>query len=133
MRMRGIKFRGRRLDTGEWVYGKLLNSNFSSFIVIMVNTIGGNVISSIAYHEISQESTGQYTGLKDKNGVEIFEGDVVKEKFEDEYDIGNVIFKDGAFWVEFKPDEELLLGCDSEETEIIGNIYEHPELLGDSN
>lgn len=71
----------------------------------------------------------QYTGLKDKDGREIYEGDIVRENYDGESEDGVVIFCDGSFNVRFKPEEELLIGCDSEETEIIGNIYENPELM----
>lgn len=132
--MREIKFRGRRVDTGEWVYGKLLNSNFSSFIVMMVNTIGGNVISSLVYHEVDQESIGQYTGLKDKKGVEIYERDVVDTTYNGEafigvvvYDMSELDFKATNGKENYGSNFQYLLCC--EEVEVIGNIYENPELL----
>lgn len=83
------------------------------------------------------ETIMQYTGLKDKNGKEIYEGDILD--INDQYnligsDIYEVVFSDGAFRID---GAELAIlhnspGCDAlgEDTEVIGNIYENPELLG---
>lgn len=68
--MREIKFRGKRVDNGEWLYGDLMTYD-NDYVICDVDDGG--------YLPIVRETVGQFTGLYDKNGKEIYEGDIIKE------------------------------------------------------
>lgn len=126
--MREIKFRGKRLDNGEWVVGDLIENQGRFFIyhatseTTIEDDDDGRI--SIVALEVAPATVGQYSGLKDKNGREICEGDIVRWN---EY-IGEAIFKSGMFARKVKNVSaslsSLLLA-----TEVIGNIHDNPELL----
>ena len=134
--MREIMFRGKRLDNGAWETGSLV-------IVRMGCHDAQYYIADkmTGYHTHVRPSTiGQYTGLKDKNGKRIFEGDIVAQNWYD-YDeprddsFGKVVFceYDCSFSVmDVNKDGFMPLGrCGSYhwEVEVIGNIHDKPELL----
>ncbi len=137
---REILFRGKHVDNGEWVEGFLSKSRGMNrqLQYCIDHEEQGVMLSSI----IDFETLGQYTGLTDKNGIKIFEGDVVRQYSEgldneylyDEYssDIGRVFWYQGQarFLRTSKlfPDDCPTM-CDYGEYEVIGNIHDNPELL----
>ena len=131
--MREIIFRGKRTDTGEWVYGDLRHEN-SGRVVIMtnLNTWGDNGDNIDPYGEdkiVSPDTVGQFTGLEDNDGKEIYEGDIVKDKYEKRYEVR---YDDKRMsWIAHStiPFENNLPLCVVTECTIIDNIHDNPELL----
>ena len=138
--MRGIKFRGKRTDNGEWVYGNLITPTFDNsdnifgYYIHEINktnyfTTRDNGLENfyeIQLFRIDPETVGQYTGLKDKNGIRIYECDIVKHGRELDY-IDIVEYGNCCFYTSLSSD--WLSDC--ENIEVIGNIYENQELLED--
>lgn len=119
---RVIKFRGKYSRQHPWVYGDLHHDYDGSYYTLIEN-INIDEMSSID-HPVDSSSVGQFTGLKDKNGVEIYEGDILAwEKCEGK--------KYQTRWVvEYNPAGGFKSWSSTDNDEIvIGNIYEHPELL----
>lgn len=125
--MREILFRGKRLDNNEWAYGNLIIWNDGSACIDNGNTIDYMIA-------IDPETIGEYTGIKDKNGNRIFEGDIITGLFMFGMQKKAICgFRDGsfgAFWergghTEFSP----FTGCCNIEWEVIGNTYDNPELM----
>lgn len=125
--MREIKFRGKRLDNGEWLYGSLLVSHFKDDKKerYFITQFSGNYTFE---HEVDPATVGQYTGLKDKNGREIYEEDI----FFDESGVYAVVcYSMGTFCVDFGEGFDLQYFTDGihEICDVVGNIHDNPELL----
>ena len=141
--MREILFRGK-MDNGEWMYGSFCMDALEQFNGLC--GIDGFIRlydkgkGKMQTYEVDRETVGQYTGLMDKNGKRIFEGDIVAQNWYD-YDeprddsFGKVVFceYDCSFSVmDVNKDGFMPLGrCGSYhwEVEVIGNIHDNPELL----
>ena len=130
--MREILFRGKRSDTGEWVYGDLRQD-----ADLGTAYIGGWDYFTADYalqrepyeYPISPETVGQYTGLTDKNGNRIFEGDIVKLRRRRDYGIVKYAIPECRFEYLMQGDGDQLLFDDVDYVEIIGNIHDNPNLL----
>lgn len=119
MEVSNIKFRGKRIDNGEWVCGDLTRYS-EAMSYITVDLIEDKV------HQVHTSTVGQYTGLKDKRGIEIYEGDTVKAFKYNEIPFGFDITKNHGMlwfgnwhWLEFQNDFRNL--------EVIGNIHDQKE------
>ena len=125
--MREILFRDKRTDNGEWVYGNLVRGCDKKYAYIVEF---GNEELCRNYVDVHPETVGQYTGLADKNGTKIFEGDIVKRFWFGKMCIYQIDYDNGlASFIGRAGMKFTAFYYDSEEFEVVGNIYDNPELL----
>ncbi len=140
--MRDIIFRAKAVGTNEWVYGSLVKESVEDWIEYSIIDKEGDT------YIIHEETIGEYTGLRDKNQIRVYEGDIIRflndlkrvVARETEYIVGEIKWIDGAFWCHYEDEENLTrlvsvmesYWCEEMEQnqiEIIGNIKENAELL----
>lgn len=125
--MREILFRGKRIDNGKLVYGSLIQRNIlgAVFPIIRAEDIG---YGNFKEWEVIPKTVGQYTGLKDKNGVNIFEWDFVRcDNYHGAVE-GIVGYNRCYFYLVCLSgySDEYLFNCSN--FEVIGNIHDNPEV-----
>ena len=139
--MRIIKFRGKRVDNGEWLIGDLIHYGKTTCIAPIegdwFDFVSKNRLVNAKY-QVVPETVGQFTGLTDKNGKEIFEGDICHSEsyyigdFQYKSFNGKVVFIDGCYILDGMGKD----ACELDKTtiynndiEVIGNIHENGDLL----
>jgi len=127
---REIKFRGKRIDTGEWVEGDFIHGvggKYGRSFILPLTHIYPKGCNELDGWEVDPETVIQFTGLKDKNDKEIYEEDIVKC---DDIIVA-VTWKDAAFHVITNESQgsSVFVQDRAKRFEVIGNIYENPELL----
>lgn len=128
--MRTIKFRGKA--HGRWIYGGLVYSdNIEPAIYFEV---GNKVYKRIDWAYVDPATVGQFTGMLDKNGREIYEGDIVRSTICTEF-VYEVAYNDerfASFGLRRKQDAFMHYfgeAIEADECEVIGNVFDNPELL----
>jgi len=130
--MREILFRGKRVDNGEWEYGSLVIQNGEHISKTEVASDEYYIFGKRGEHCLINPSTvGQYTGLTDKNGKKIFDGNIIQSLETKETAVVQWFPEHSAFIVWCKSSNELgfLYECTKSNIEVIGNIHDNPELL----
>lgn len=152
--MREIEFRGFSIQLNKWVYGHLCtyfnNTNTcimpdGYFVTRNFGEVNANGTPKLedefaigGWIQVDPKSVGQYTGVKDKNGIKIYEGHIVKRR---EQNDGIRTYKEQNFEVYYNQDKDsnncrfelkdggIFDGIWTDWLEVVGNIYENPELL----
>lgn len=159
---RKIKFRGKMIPENEWIFGTILRipappvcfgkSESDKYYIQFPDPRympDWNMPYKMVQGEVALETIGQYTGLHDENGKEIYEGDIIEfsyDVFTGNFDTkvgrGTVEFIDGAFYIKpFEIEGKKIKDIDNEEwfliytvnidtLKVIGNVHENLELLG---
>lgn len=153
--MREILFRGKNIYSNKWIYGDLIQYKSGEYAIFgdKLSRYGSECSEMCKRSQIEKSTIGQFTGLTDKNGNKIFEGDIIKYQvfsnwkkkcgLDDARNIGIVFYNTdkASFYIRmvkkvFVSDyyyigenDPLSITCALWGLEVIGNIYDNPELL----
>ncbi|WP_312286705.1 YopX family protein [Terrisporobacter sp.] len=128
-----VEFRGKKIDNDKWVYGYYNWCNLSGEHIIAINNdydedrVYYSFEKEAIFEKVVPKTVGQYTTLKDKNGIKIYVGDILKGKGR----MGVVKFKYGMFVIDYGEEHigDVPIYCLSDYYEKIGNIHDNPELI----
>lgn len=137
--MREILFRGKRKDNGEWIYGYycVFNGMIHCIYTGYAETDCGDIYPD--YYEVDPDTVGQYTGLTDKNGRKIFEGDIIEGHCHSQWnhELMRCVIAYNRDHFEARHYTNGIHGnyftyktVFSKDVVVIGNIYDNPELIG---
>ena len=126
--MREILFRGKRTNTKEWIEGVAFPHDNNKLTMHSQHPMDGSLVGK----EVDPETVGQSTGLTDKNNTKIFEGDIIQNVTEGKTAVVQWFSEHSAFMLWCKSENQVYWLYDNDflNIEVIGNIYNNPELLG---
>ena len=137
--MRKILFRGKRIDNGEWAYGYygVFGDTQQIFVPNAEARFCGKPIYGM-WHIVNSETVGEFTGLTDKNGTKVFEGDIVEFDVQSGKTRDVVVWSDGEYngVAGFRLKSRALYSITSynrQYFEVVGNIYDNADLLEGKN
>ena len=129
--MREILFRGKNVDNGAWVYGSFIPDMLEVFCITDIDgfikpfSLNKEELTEV---RVERSTVGQFTGLTDKNGTKIFEGDILKGLYAN----GNAeVEMINGSWVGYAGKGWTDIGYVVDRVELIGNVHDNPELLQD--
>lgn len=125
---RKIKFRGKNIHTGEWLYGDYHREGKTHYI-----TKPEDYLREYAPIEfiVDEKTVGQFIGLLDRNGKEVYEGDILGCPEDNHFLHETVFFEEGCFMVKDDYTTTPMCAVDSQYRTVIGNIHDNPSLISD--
>lgn len=136
--MRTIEFRGKSKNSDRWVYGDLITNKYQSRQGVHIYEKTKNPNYPYLFIRVDKKTIGQYTGCYDKNGNKIYEGDILNSLYKSDGCNGLyvVTFENGIFYPkrygEHQQKYVKVSITDLKWCEVIGNIYDNPELMGET-
>ena len=145
--MREILFRGKSTETNQWIYGGFhiwekrqtcfgddkLKDDEISYVITVNSFADWNMPRTMQAVEVIADTVGQYTGLTDRNGRKIFEGDIVNILTENE-EFGIITYDDGGFFVDASTfSVDFMNNINGSDIEVIDNIHDNPKALKNLN
>ena len=138
--MREIEFRGKDIKTKEWHYGSLVSKYdveaclYCQYHILEKSEYSrscdwDSALADVYFYEVDEDTLGQFTGLYDKNGTKIFEGDVVNMLNITDYPMQIKWSKKWARFIFYNLVNKTEMNLFTEQCEVIGNIYDNPELV----
>ena len=147
-KMRDILFRGKSTETNQWCYGGFhiwkkrqicvlgddkLKDDEISYVITVNSFADWNMPRTMQAVEVIADTVGQYTGLTDRNGRKIFEGDIVNILTENE-EFGIITYDDGGFFVDASTfSVDFMNNINGSDIEVIDNIHDNPKALKNLN
>jgi uncharacterized phage protein (TIGR01671 family) len=130
MTNRTIKFRVYNQKTKKWIHGPHSEACLDGVNLFGENIMFGNLLNGVSIKDLNRIVALQFTGLKDSEGKEIYEGDII-DCGGDSGEYCSVVFDNGCFMTKDPDDPECLIWLYdyNEQCRVVGNIFDNPELI----